>query len=275
MILSSPAKINLVLDLLYRRIDGFHEIDTVMCKIDLSDSIEIVPDNELKVICRDVPQESNLIYKAVKNLESVTGRKFLYRIEVNKNIPMGAGLAGGSSNAGTVIRYIGNDMGIDNELLFRAGAMTGSDVNFFVYQGNYARCLGRGEIIIPLSLSFRQEFVLCIPDIHSSTPDVYKNFDIFDRNAGNNVNSVLSRLFKGQKVENAGLFNVLEKPAFSLYNKISEYFEFIREFDKSVRMSGSGSSLFMFGPESEKLILKSGKNGYFLRKTAILEEKCG
>ncbi|MCK9223795.1 MAG: 4-(cytidine 5'-diphospho)-2-C-methyl-D-erythritol kinase [Candidatus Muirbacterium halophilum] len=266
-IIKSPAKINLALDLLYKRQDSFHEIDTIMAKIDFFDTINMKKNDSLVVLCDNVKESDNLIYKAIKNLEELTFKKFNYLIKVQKNIPMGAGLAGGSSNAGVVLRFLGDKYNISDEILYQAGEKTGSDVNFFIYKGNFARCMGKGEIIIPLNLNLKKEFLIVKPDIHSNTAEVYKNFDIKEKNKNVSINNILYKINKGIMVEKTEIFNVLEKPAFKLYNKISECFCFLENKFEFVRMSGSGACFFIF---DKNINISLNKELYFLKKVKFL-----
>ncbi|MFW5782700.1 MAG: 4-(cytidine 5'-diphospho)-2-C-methyl-D-erythritol kinase [Candidatus Muiribacteriaceae bacterium] len=250
-ILYSPAKINLSLDLLYKRKDGFHEIDTLMLKIDLCDVIEITDSSRTEVICGIASGKENLVYKAIKNLETVTGKIFPVSVKIKKNIPAGAGLAGGSSNAGTVLRYLGQRYGILSEKLFEAGAMTGADVNFFVNDASFARCMGKGEIIIPIpSVDNLPDSVYIIkPDIHADTVSVYKEFRIEEYRNTFSIDTLLYYLTadKWEEVEN-NLFNALESPAFKLYNGLQNLYRKLSS-DCRVRMSGSGAAFFTFSPE--------------------------
>ncbi|MGM0608394.1 MAG: 4-(cytidine 5'-diphospho)-2-C-methyl-D-erythritol kinase [Candidatus Muiribacteriota bacterium] len=265
MIIKSPAKINLALDILYKRKDGFHEIDTIMAKVNLFDEIEIMPATELDVICKDVSMENNLVTKAIRNLEKITDIKFNKKIKINKKIPQGAGLAGGSSNAGCILKYLGKEYKIDKKYLFKAGALTGADINFFIDDFSVARCLGKGEIIIPLQKKISMNLIIIKPeDIFSSTPAVYKNLKLEQNNK--NINQcVLNILNEDWHNLKKNLFNVLEKPAFEYYNELGKIFAFYQGFYDNIRMSGSGSSFFILGNIEKEFFKKN------LKKIKIFE----
>lgn len=153
---SAPAKVNLWLEVLGKRDDGYHEIDTRMVPLTLADRLTLnwTDDNSVKLLCSDpsLPTgEENLVVKAVRALERRMGRKFSVKIMLEKNIPSGAGLGGGSSDAASVLIALNRmgDFGLDREFLSETAAEVGSDVPFFIYEG-VCDCRGRGEIVQPV-----------------------------------------------------------------------------------------------------------------------------
>ncbi|MFA5478680.1 MAG: 4-(cytidine 5'-diphospho)-2-C-methyl-D-erythritol kinase [Candidatus Muiribacteriota bacterium] len=257
--IKSPAKINLALDILYKRNDGFHEIDTLMAKIKLCDDILIEEHSDLKVECGDISQEKNLVYKACMNFYKLTGIKPLFKIKINKKIPQGAGLGGGSSNAGTILNFLGRKYNIDKKVLMKAGSMTGADVNFFLIDNAFARCTGKGEIIIPVDGTVNSKVIIFKRNSSfSDTPSVYKNLKLCLKNPTSGISGVIFDLLSG-KIDNYynKLYNVLETSAFSLYPELKENKEKLANKYDNVIMSGSGASFFVLTNENKKTELLS------------------
>lgn len=174
----SPCKINLFLYVLGKRADGFHDLQSLFCLLNYGDTMrfEVKDDGQgLIELANDMgfPFEQNLIYKAAKLLHVHTGKQFSVRVEVDKRLPMGGGLGGGSSNAATtllVLNHLAN-LGINKEELTSLGAQLGSDVPFFV-GGHNAFVEGRGEFLQPLDLK-EQYYLVVTPKCHVSTKDVF------------------------------------------------------------------------------------------------------
>lgn len=155
--IAAPAKTNLWLRILGKRGDGYHEIETRMVSLGLADRLRLKwRDGEgIAMRCSDpgLPTgENNLVVKAVRALEARTGRRFDVAIDLEKHIPHGAGLGGGSSDAAAVLRALNGmaSLALSETELAEVGATVGSDVPFFVY-GRACNCRGRGEIVEPLS----------------------------------------------------------------------------------------------------------------------------
>jgi 4-diphosphocytidyl-2-C-methyl-D-erythritol kinase len=239
----APAKINLYLHILGRRADGFHELETSMAAISLHDTLEIelIPASagEIEFTCSD-PALSD----AKDNLATKAARIFLeefklatgVRIHLEKMIPVGAGLGGGSSDAAAVLLALRELTGIgctDTKLAELAGRL-GSDIPFFIY-GTPALCRGRGEIIEPTKLAGDFQGLLVHPGFGVSTPWAYKTY------AQNPVQGA-----EGRKFADFTLRNDLEPPVFSKYPwlpTVKAWFQKQPEVLDSL-MSGSGSSVF-------------------------------
>jgi len=180
----APAKVNLSLRILGKRADGFHELETTMVRISLSDSIRCEagePGSGLLFTCDDptLPtDESNLVVKAVRGVEQVLGRSLDLGIHLNKRVPHGAGLGGGSSDAASVLLGLdaGLGLGLGREILTGIAASLGSDIPFFLYEGA-CFCRGRGEIVEPLSeFPWRPRLILVKPAFSVPTPWAYKEW---------------------------------------------------------------------------------------------------
>jgi 4-diphosphocytidyl-2-C-methyl-D-erythritol kinase len=183
LVVETPAKINLTLDVLGKRSDGYHELETVMHQINLVDKIYL-----RKEICgitinsnsKQIPHnEQNLTYKAAalmfKNFQIKEG----ISIFIEKRIPVGAGLAGGSTDAAAVLTGINDLCGLKagRDDIMQLAALIGSDVPFCVLGGT-ALARGRGEILQPLTSALKLSILLVKPDFQLSTADVYRALDL-------------------------------------------------------------------------------------------------
>ncbi len=241
---SSPAKINLSLRILGKGEDGYHAIDTLMASLDLADDLHFHHSRTTTILCNDpsIPtDESNLIMKAIRVFEASYGRKAKQRITLTKNIPHGAGLGGGSSNAITTLLSV-NDLlftEYNDETLGGMAAQLGSDTNFFLNPVP-SRCTGRGEIVTPCPelASWTSPIVLIKPDFAVSTPLVYQNFASSKKMAGFN--------YKTQEVDGIKLFNDLERPAFEKFPILGLMKNWLlqQKGTRAALMSGSGSTLY-------------------------------
>lgn len=172
MKLYSPAKINLYFKIFGKRPDGYHEIETLMQAIDLVDILHFTLGKE-GVTCPSIP-EDNLITQAIELFRSKTGWKTPVRIKVEKNIPMEAGLGGGSSNAATTLFALRelSGLSIPTDTLAKWGSELGSDVPFFFSFGK-ALCTGRGERLENTSAVTPSSLWIAKPPFGLSTPKVF------------------------------------------------------------------------------------------------------
>jgi 4-diphosphocytidyl-2-C-methyl-D-erythritol kinase len=249
----APAKINLYLHILGRRADGFHELETLMAPISLGDTLDIdlipagtVGDGGIKFTCSD-PALSD----AKDNLATRAARVFLeefklttgVRIHLEKAVPVGAGLGGGSSDAAAVLLALRDltRIGCADGKLAELAAQLGSDIPFFLYR-TPAVCRGRGEIIEPMRLKESCQGLLVHPGFGVSTPWAYKTYA---RNPSQGA--------PGRAFADFTLRNDLEPPAFSKYPWLPTakgWFQKQPEVLDSL-MSGSGSSVFALTSSTE------------------------
>ena len=246
--LRAPAKINLDLRVLYRRPDGFHELRTVFQAISIYDAIEARsrPAGEARIsIAGDVEIEDNLIARAAKLALAEMRISADIEFTLEKLIPMGAGLGGGSSDAAAVLRampeLVGSEMAADR--MHALAAQLGSDVPFFLYGGT-ALGLGRGDEIYPLPAPAPMHGVLVAPSIHVSTAEAYRALSPLVAEGGRQA-----KLDDFARVLWSGLLdeprNDFEGPVFSLYPELAEIRERLAQAGARVaRMTGSGSAIF-------------------------------
>jgi 4-diphosphocytidyl-2-C-methyl-D-erythritol kinase len=180
MQLSAPAKVNLSFEIKGRRADGFHEIETLMAPVSLADRLTIEragDDGQIRFTCDDpsLPAgDDNLVVRAAKLFRERTGISTGIRIALEKNIPHGAGLGGGSSDAATTLLGL-NELfgaGLAQSELTDIAAQLGSDVPFFIAR-SAAICRGRGELVTPISLDANLNLLLLKPEFRVPTPWAY------------------------------------------------------------------------------------------------------
>jgi 4-diphosphocytidyl-2-C-methyl-D-erythritol kinase len=237
----SPAKINLTLEILGRRPDGFHELDTWMLPVGLYDTLEIKPARPPS-FTSNVPElegdPSNLIVRAAQLFNEAISIQVTYAIRLEKNIPIGAGLGGGSSNAGVTLRLLNrlHNAPLRTVQLEALAASLGSDVPFFV-SGQSARCRGRGELMEPRP--FPRDLWICLfkPGFGVSTADAYRAYAALPPNQK-----------RGQEEDTVWgkLRNDLESAVFPKYLLLPVIKGWLKKQSETMlaHMSGSGSTLF-------------------------------
>jgi len=255
----SPAKINTLLKVLGKRADGYHELYTLMEPISLFDKISIeASDGEgISIECAqsDVPSDnSNLAVRAAELFLENTGLTRALSIKIDKYIPVGAGLGGGSSNAASVLMALNEmlDTGLPDDELKRMGAEIGSDVPFFILKGP-AVATGRGEVLRRVSLPGLY-YILINPGFSVSTKWVYDNLDLTN-NPENNILSYSDRLFESLTTLVDNLTNDLETVTLTKFPEISGLKRLLMESGANgALMSGSGPTVFGLFTEEKRAI---------------------
>lgn len=246
--LFSPAKINLFLKVLGKRPDGYHELSSLFQTIDLGDFLTFSFHSEDSLTCTDpvIPiDESNLISKAIHLFRRKTGIQKKYKVHLEKNVPIQAGLGGGSSNAATTLWALNQLSGhpATTEDLQKWSAEIGSDIPFFFSEGT-AYCTGRGEHVQSLLPQPSRSCWIIKPSIGLSTPEVYKRLSAAPLSEEVMRRDDLKAFFS----EPYFYVNDLEKPAFALCPPLSALKDSLKQqgFDV-VMMTGSGSAFFCLG----------------------------
>jgi 4-diphosphocytidyl-2-C-methyl-D-erythritol kinase len=238
----SPAKINLSLRILGKRPDGFHEVETLMAPLDFGDYVEVKIRREPGVNIRcetpDIPLgPENLVWKALAAFAEASATPLAYNVRLEKDIPAGAGLGGGSSNAATALVSANRLNGSPLELaeLIQVAGTIGSDVAFFCAE-SWAWCRGRGELIEPCEAPGRYRVLLLKPPFPVSTPWAYKNWA-----ATAHLPSP-----EAQLLDDLALVNDLERPVFAKYLILNHMKSWLRARPgvAAAMMSGSGSTMF-------------------------------
>ncbi|MGQ9558622.1 MAG: 4-(cytidine 5'-diphospho)-2-C-methyl-D-erythritol kinase [Desulfurispora sp.] len=244
------AKINLGLAVLGCRADGYHEVDMVMQAVSLGDvlTLELAETICVEVNCPELAGgPDNLAYRAAALLQKVTGQRRGVRIYIEKNIPLAAGLAGGSADAAAVLRGLNQlwDLGLSLGELMELGAALGSDVPFGLVGGT-ARARGRGEVVEPLPALVGRGVVLVKPAFGVSTPRVYRLHDQLPPRPPGELAPLLAALEQGDWAGLcAALVNDLERATFTLHPELAAIKQALQEAGASgVLMSGSGPTVF-------------------------------
>lgn len=240
----SPAKINLYLHILGRRPDGFHELETLMVPLSVGDrmTFEVQPGGiDLSIAGADLdPGPSNLVWKAAEAVRQEAGIHTGVRIRLEKVLPLGGGLAGGSSNAASTLMACNAlwNAGLSPDVLHRLAAGMGSDVNFFLEPGA-ALCRGRGEMIEPVEIPIPGRVLILNPGFEVPTPWAFQTYAAMSE----------ERKQGDVGVELGGgihLRNDLEPAVMSKYLWIAEAKDFLSALPgvAGALMSGSGASVF-------------------------------
>ncbi|ENH97616.1 4-diphosphocytidyl-2-C-methyl-D-erythritol kinase [Gracilibacillus halophilus YIM-C55.5] len=255
----APAKINLTLDVLYKRSDQYHEVEMVMTTVDLADRLEFVltEDGSITVVSenRFVPSdERNLAYRAAKLLQERYQVTRGVRIYIEKQIPVAAGLAGGSSDAAATLRGLNRlwNLGIETEELSLLGSEIGSDVSFCIYNST-AIANGRGEKITELPPPPTCWVVLAKPSQGVATPSVFQSLQldhVLHPDTQGMVDSIKRGDYQGI-CERLG--NVLESVTLPNHPQVQQIKKLMRHSGAdAVLMSGSGPTVFGLVQQEKK-----------------------
>ncbi len=256
--IEAHGKINLALDVLYKRDDGYHEIKSVMQQISLSDTLIIEDDTKgVKIECDSpyVPSDgTNLVYKAWKEISKLTGTNAGIKVRIIKRIPVAAGLAGGSADGAAVIAAL-NDMwelGMTKIEMMEIGLKIGADLPFCLLGGT-ALAEGVGEKLTELKTLSGVHVLLAAPGIQISTADTYSKLRLRDQRLP--VDEMVLAIERGEiKGVTENLSNVLEEVIFPENPKIAELKNLMTKFGAmGSLMSGSGSSVFGIFEDEDKL----------------------
>ncbi len=249
----APAKINLTLDVLYKRPDGFHEVEMVMTTVDLADRISLRTINHGQIIIKTsdsfIPNDQrNLAYQAAEILMNTYNITKGVEITIEKSIPAAAGLAGGSSDAAATLRGLNRlwNLGLSLERLAELGAEIGSDIPFCVHGGT-ALATGRGEKIEQIPSPPNCWVILAKPAISVSTASVYGDFKVEQAEHPNTKAMIEALETKDYKKMCKTLENALEPVTMSLYPEVYTLKEQMVKFGADAAlMSGSGPTVFGF-----------------------------
>lgn len=244
------AKINLSLDVIKKRLDGYHEVKMIMQQVDLYDEIilrEIDSNIVLETNCEFIPiDDNNIAFKAAEIIkERYHIDKGIY-IYIQKNIPVGAGLAGGSTNAAAVLKGLNKlwHLNISEDELMKIGKEIGADVPFCI-KGGAALAEGIGEKLTSIK-GLDSWIVLCKPTISVSTQSVYKNLKADELTKHPNTDEILEALKENKvRVVAANLCNVLETVTLDMHPVVKEIKKKMLEYGTlGTLMSGSGPTVF-------------------------------
>lgn len=239
----APAKINLSLKVLRKRTDGFHEIETLIAPISLYDKIDIEKQNRWIDFACDDPTLStgndNLVVRAAKLFLERTKIKSGVSIKLEKKIPHGAGLGGGSSDAAATLKALNQvfETKLTRDELVKLGSAIGSDVPFFLFE-SVAICKGRGEIVEPAKLKAKMSILLLKPAFGVPTAWAYSRWK--------DSKEIPRVSYQPQNLDGKSFSNDLERPVFEKFVFLAHLKSWLLKQKKvdAALMSGSGSTVF-------------------------------
>lgn len=246
------AKINLGLDVLRKREDGYHDVSMIMQSLELHDTLTITrtasPEITLTTNCSYLPvNKNNLAYKAAALFLEYSSIMSGLQIALDKEIPVAAGLAGGSTDAAATLMGLNElfETGYSKEALMKLGVKLGADVPYCILLGT-ALSEGIGEILTPLTPMPNCQILLVKPDISVSTKYVYENLRLMDNILHPDINGMKTSLAEGNLNVLAGLMdNILQTVTVKEYPIITEIKSRMKELGALVSlMSGSGPTVF-------------------------------
>tara|TARA_B100000315_G_scaffold256617_1_gene302965 strand:- start:456 stop:1190 length:735 start_codon:yes stop_codon:yes gene_type:complete len=230
----------------------------------LSDEIDIQikKDPSIKITSnqKSLETDQNLVIKAAKLIKKKFKIPFGFYFSLKKNIPIGSGLGGGSSNAASTLIGLNTvlDLDLPQEELYELGAKLGSDVNFFLSQSNFALLRGRGEKVKPLEINKKFKHFIIWPGVSVSTKNVYKNTRVKLTKFFNNANILQYALSRGDIfLIKKSIFNALEKGSFLVCSELKKAKEYLRKKSIFSMVTGSGSALYTIGDDSSISKLKN------------------
>jgi 4-diphosphocytidyl-2-C-methyl-D-erythritol kinase len=277
LLLRAPAKVNFRLDVLRKRQDGYHDLRTIMQRIDLCDELELSLKTEpgIELVCdgADIPADSsNLVWRAASEILKLSTLKTGLNIKLRKNIPVAAGLGGGSSDAASTLMGLNQllETGLTDKELMAIGLGLGADIPFFIFK-KPAVAEGVGEILTPLTEIPKLWLALVNPGIHVATSWAYRNLNL----TSEKVAVKLPFLYKSPADVSEILSNDLEAVTIERNPVISVIKELLLSAGAGgALMSGSGSTVFgIFAEESAaRMAIQSlpADNGWFTAVAATI-----
>jgi len=240
------AKINLSLNVIKKRTDGYHDLESIMMPLDFYDELIFEESDEDIILGCSIAD--NIIYKAIKLFKEHFNIQDRYvKVTLEKKIFVAAGLAGGSADAAATLRGLNRLWKINARQLelLKLSEKLGSDVPFTLLN-NIAIARGRGEILTPITSNLDCFCILINPKFKVSTPEVFKEFKKTDSSFNSNLEKIIEGLLNNDlKLVNEHIFNDLEAATFRLYPELKKIKRELEEKTKlKIMMSGSGPTLF-------------------------------
>ncbi len=281
-VLNAPAKINWFLAVINKRDDGYHNIISTMHCIDLFDRLSFKDAEVIELISdvdSDIPKEENLVYKAAMLIKNYSSYKRGARIILKKEIPVAAGLGGGSSDAACTLIGLNRMWGLklDNKDLMKLASKIGSDVPFFI-GGPFSLVEGRGEKVKDIKINSSVVMLLVKPDISIPASWAYRSYNAKLTKKPVDIKLFLQTLKKKDFISlRHMIFNDLEKPVIRKYRMVDEIKKrLIKNGAVISSMSGSGPTVFGVFNSAKEAIRASGNMGdnwCKVVKTLNLKEK--
>jgi len=249
--IEAPAKINLTLEVLGKRVDGYHEIRSMIQTINFCDSLQITQNKEVRFKSNKSvwSGEQSLVAKAVKLLQAATGSTQGASIKIKKCLPLISGLGGDSSDAAAVLRGLNQlwELGLSTTKLQTLTQQLGSDVSFFL-SGGTALMEGRGEKVTPLPPMPHQWIILIIPDVPrlpGKTKRVYNMLRPSHYTDGKITEKLITFLKSGGEFSSSLLYNVFENVVFGSGEELTILRDHLLKIGApNIHLAGSGPTMF-------------------------------
>ncbi|MCH8206346.1 MAG: 4-(cytidine 5'-diphospho)-2-C-methyl-D-erythritol kinase [Chloroflexi bacterium] len=248
--LKAYAKVNLTLEVLGRRDDGYHDIVSIIQTIDLADTLTLEPAEALTLECDDpgLQCSDNLVMRAASLLAEAAGTRDGARMLLSKGIPVAAGLGGGSSDAAAALTGLNSLWGLDlsTDELTPIAAQVGSDVPFFLHGGT-AMVKGRGEVVRPLPPADLPHVLVLAPeiDLPNKTATVFGKLGSSEFTKGALTRKLEARIRGGGDVPPQFLFNAFDGIAFDAFPGLQEYWDTLYALGaRELHLAGAGPSIF-------------------------------
>ncbi len=247
--MKSFAKINIGLNILDKRTDGYHNIETIFVPVSICDEIEFIDSDKIEIESNLdwLPvDEKNICFKAVKILKEAYAPDKGVKIKISKRIPIGAGLGGGSSDGATVLKTLNAlwNLNLTYEELFAAALKLGSDVPYFLKDG-IAYAMGRGEILSYLDATLPYYIVIVYPNLSVSTKWAYEKYIEKENTMPSGYDKLLGEAIKNNSVFRDKFKNDFEEIVFKRYPGLTSIKNILYENNAVyASLSGSGSSIF-------------------------------
>lgn len=248
----APAKINLTLDVLGKRSDGYHEISTIMQSIPLNDTITVrLLENDEIIVNTDsnlVPSgDSNIVFKTARLIKDIYGIEDGIEIQIEKRIPVAAGLAGGSTDAAAAIKLLDKayNLRLSKEEMYDVARRIGADVSFCI-DGGTALATGIGDVLMPIDKIPDCYILIVKPDISVSTKEIYEGLDVDEVKERPDIIGIIKAINDNDlEAISAKLCNVMENVTIKKYPIISDIKQgLLKHGALGSLMSGSGPSVF-------------------------------
>jgi len=265
----SPAKVNLTLEVLSRRADGYHELETILQTLELAGDVTVTLESDTPGITVDGPcaggvpaDATNLALRAANALAARTGRDISrLHIHLEKRVPAAGGLGGGASDAATVLRLLQRAWGVPDAALQLAAESVGSDEGFFL-AGGTAWATGRGERVRALPDIPPAAVVLFVSPgtLERKTARLFAALDAMPFDPGG-VSALFARR-PATQVTGWDIYNAFERVAFDVFPGLGRLYEALEErTGQPIHLAGAGPTLFWIGPESEAIRIAEAGEG--------------
>lgn len=242
----APAKLNLDLRIIGRRPDGYHLLESIFCLVDLCDTLHLLPRSDGRIVLHNPADgsapEHDLCHRAAALLKSVSGSPFGADIWLEKRIPMGGGMGGGSSDAATVLIALNRlwNCGLSRQALTELGLRLGTDVPFFIF-GRNAFVRGIGEQLTPFDIP-PQHYLVVKPDAHVSTATVFSH-----KNLTRNSEASIMPSFQSLQP----FRNDMQAVVLAEYAEVQRVYGMLQTYGTPL-MTGSGACIFLSFPEESE-----------------------